>query len=118
MDEAAFNESYAARYAFWAEHARSAGYDERRLAMHRQITVRQLQRQFQRDLNRAPEEWLNELRMVDARQLLLEARQVKEVACQLGFKQQSNFFRKFKETYRMTPSQFAREAAQNQAKSP
>jgi AraC-like DNA-binding protein len=85
-----------------------AAYDERKLAAQRQITLRQLQRQFHRELGRTPEAWLIELRMLDARQLLLEARQIKEVPFRLGVKHGSHFFRKFKETYGMTPLQFVR----------
>ena len=63
-------------------------------------------RAFLDDLGRSPKAWLNEQRMIAARNLLFEGHSVKMVGCQLGFKQTSHFCREFKRSYCMTPSQF------------
>jgi AraC-like DNA-binding protein len=98
--------SASTRLEFWSHLARIAGYDERKIAGQCQITVRQLQRRFRQELGRSPEAWLLELRMLDAGKLLLNATQIKTVVIQLGFKQESHFFRTFKATYKMTPTEF------------
>lgn len=90
----------------WAKLARECLYDERRVAKRCTVSVRQLQRYFLDDLGRSPKAWLNEQRMIAARNLLFEGNPVKAVACQLGFKQASHFCREFKRSYRMTPSEF------------
>lgn len=94
------------RSNWWARLARECLYDERRIAEHCTVSVRQLQRYFLDDLGRTPKAWLNEQRMIAARNLLFEGKAVKMVASQLGFKQTSHFCREFKRSYRMTPSEF------------
>jgi AraC-like DNA-binding protein len=108
MQLAEHGASYVARYRFWARMARLTGYKEKIIARKCNITVRQLQRIFKRDLGFGPEEWLTQLRLLDARYLLQESRQIKGVVADLGFKQESHFFRKFKEAYGTTPSHFLR----------
>ena len=90
----------------WARLARECLYDERLVARRCTVSVRQLQRYFLEDLGRTPKSWLNEQRMIAARNLLFEGLAVKMVASQLGFKQTSHFCREFKRSYRMTPSQY------------
>ncbi|MCH6257827.1 helix-turn-helix transcriptional regulator [Puniceicoccaceae bacterium K14] len=87
------------------EIAAEAGYNVNKVAESFDITVRQLQRDFKKNLGRTPQDWLNEQRMIAAYQLLQESRSVKEVAFELGFKQVSHFCRKIKTTYGMTPSE-------------
>ena len=94
------------RSNLWARLARECLYDERMVAKRCTVSVRQLQRYFLDDLGRSPKAWLNEQRMIAARNLLFEGHSVKMVGCQLGFKQTSHFCREFKRNYDMTPSQF------------
>ena len=70
------------------------------------MTLRQMERYFQDDFGCSPHEWLQEQRMVAARQLLMESNSVSSVARQLGFKQISHFSREFKRYYDLTPSVF------------
>lgn len=87
--------------------AAAAQYDARKLARLRQVSPRQLQREFQRIHRRTPQAWLNEQRILAARQLLLAGHPVKNVAQDLGYKQSSHFCRQFKQYNLMTPSEFA-----------
>ena len=90
----------------WEELAEAARYRAHVLAGLREITTRQLRRQFRRDFKRSPQEWLNERRVAAAEELLLAGRPIKEVSFELGFKQPSHFCRVFKLFKRMTPSEF------------
>jgi AraC-like DNA-binding protein len=90
----------------WVRLAKECLYDERLVARRCTVSVRQLQRYFLDDFGRSPKAWLNEQRMVAARNLLFEGNPVKMVASQLGFKQPSHFCREFKRSYRMTPSEY------------
>jgi len=65
-----------------------------------------LERVFQRQLDCAPQRWLNEQRILAARQMLQDGNPVKKVAFDLGFKQSSHFCRQFKSFTGNTPSQF------------
>jgi AraC-like DNA-binding protein len=80
-------------------------YSSRKLAQLMGISLRHLERYFQADLGRPPQDWLNEQRMIAARELLLERRQIKWIACELRFKQASHFCHQFKEHYGCTASQ-------------
>ena len=90
----------------WEELAEPARYDAKTLAKLCQISNRQLQREFCRQLGRSPQKWLDDQRMVAARQLLLAGKPIKEVAADLGFKQTSHFCRSFKSTNSITASEF------------
>lgn len=90
----------------WVELAGAADYNASKLAKLCGLSTRQLQRQFQRRLQRTPQEWLNELRMNTARQMLLSGLPVKRVAYELGFKYPSHFCQRFKSAHQMTPSEF------------
>jgi len=101
--------NYAARYNYWAREAHNAGYNEKIMAQRCRITIRQLQRIFKRDLGCGPEQWLMTLRLLDAKYLLMESKGIKQVAMELGFKQESHFFHRFKELYGITPSRFLKQ---------
>ncbi|MEW6306452.1 MAG: helix-turn-helix transcriptional regulator [Verrucomicrobiota bacterium] len=90
----------------WTMLARESGYRAAELARLCRVTVRQLERIYQKELGCSPQEWLNHQRMVAAQMLLLESRTVKMVALRLGFKQESHFCREFKRYHEMTPSEF------------
>ena len=90
----------------WSELAEAAHYDAKALARLCQISTRQLQREFRRSRGRSPQEWLNEQRILAARQLLLSGLPVKRVAFEVGFKYTSHFCQRFKSLNHMTPSEF------------
>jgi transcriptional regulator GlxA family with amidase domain len=90
----------------WDQLASTAHYDARELAKLCNLSVRQLEREFQRFLKRTPQDWLNEQRIKAALPMLLSGEQVKKVALELRFKQVSHFCRQFKLQNRLTPSQF------------
>src|SRR5690349_1686807 len=90
----------------WGKLAGRAHYDANALAKLLHLSVRQLQRQFRRQLNRSPQDWLYDQRIKEAKQLLLSGQSVKAVALELGFRQSSHFCRRFKSQTSMTPSQF------------
>lgn len=70
------------------------------------MSVRQLERDFDAELGRTPQDWLNEQRAIAARHLLLEGADVKNILKQLGFKQRSQFSRDFKRYHGVSPSGF------------
>jgi AraC family transcriptional regulator len=90
----------------WKQMAPVAHYDAKELAKLCRMSIRQLQRNFRSQFERAPQEWLNEQRLYAAAQLLQSGRQVKVVASELGFKQVSHFCRQFKTMNGITPSRF------------
>ncbi len=91
----------------WAALAETAHYDANELARLCQLSTRQLQRQFRHHLERSPQDWLNERRMLAARELLRSGLRIKEITFLLGFKQASHFCRQFKLLNDMSPSEFA-----------
>jgi|SRR3954463_1935464 AraC-like DNA-binding protein len=90
----------------WSHLARSAHYRTVKLAHLCHISVRQLERDFDSELGRTPQDWLNEQRAVAARHLLLEGSDVKKILKELGFKQRSQFSRDFKKYHGISPSGF------------
>jgi AraC-like DNA-binding protein len=90
----------------WEDLAKAARYDAKELAKLCHLSVRQLERDFRRNLGHTPQDWLNEQRIKAAQQLLLFGQPVKVVALELGFKQSSHFCRQFKSQNNLTPSQF------------
>ncbi len=90
----------------WEELAEAAQFDAKRLANLCGLSRRQLERKFRLELNRTPEDWLNERRIVVSRRLLMVGLSVKAVAIELGFKQTSHFCRRFKALHQITPTEF------------
>ena len=79
-------------------------YKARKLAQCLNISPRQLQRIFAATLACAPQDWLNRQRLLKAREMLLQARSVKEVAYSLGFPKTSQFSRDFRKLFGLVPS--------------
>jgi len=79
-------------------------YSSRGLARALRISPRHLQRIFAATLGRAPQAWLNEQRLLAARQMLPKAGTVKEVAYSLGFHSASQLSRDFKCYFGIAPS--------------
>jgi transcriptional regulator GlxA family with amidase domain len=86
------------------ELASSCGYSSRELARAIGITQRHLQRLFAAKIGCTPRTWLNEQRLLAARQMLCTARAVKEVAHSLGFPTVSQFSRDFRSHFGVRPS--------------
>ena len=81
-------------------------YDNQRLADHLNLTKRQLERIFQSELGRSPRDWINEIRLLDSREMLIDLQSIKQVAILLGFKQESHFCREFKRVHGITPREY------------
>jgi AraC-like DNA-binding protein len=96
----------ASKLQHWAILARSAHYRTSRLAVLCHVSVRQLERDFDEEMGRTPQDWLNEQRAVAARHLLLEGTELKQILKRLGFKQRSQFSRDFKKYHGISPSMF------------
>jgi len=87
-----------------AELAPQYDYSSRCLASALKMTPRHLQRIFAVAVGRTPQAWLRERRLHAARQLLLTACTVKEVAYALGFGSASQLSRDFKGHFGVVPS--------------
>jgi transcriptional regulator GlxA family with amidase domain len=90
----------------WEALAEEARFNSRNLARICNVSSRQLQRVFRRQLGSTPQLWLNERRMAVAKVLLLSGHPVKRVTFELGFKQPSHFCKIFKSFNHLTPSEF------------
>ncbi|HVR35717.1 MAG TPA: helix-turn-helix transcriptional regulator [Methylomirabilota bacterium] len=99
--------SHLNRIHDWAALAREARYHASDLARLCRICPRQLQRYFHEELEQSPQQWLDDLRLRKAAELLLNGAHVKEVAYELHFTDPSHFIRRFKRKYGHTPLQFA-----------
>ena len=95
----------------WPYLARLSHFSPTELAFNCHISLRQIQRHFHDIYGLQLRQWLNDLRLQDARQLLNPERSVKEVAFLLHFKQSNHFVREFKKKYGMTPEDFSRSDA-------
>jgi transcriptional regulator GlxA family with amidase domain len=92
----------------WEQLATVSNYDAKTLAELSRRSIRQLQRYFHWQYGKSPQKWLEERRLMNARNMLGTGCSVKQVAIDLGFKQSSHFCRKFKSYYNQTPSEFYR----------
>lgn len=68
------------------------------------VSMRTLQRHFRKHYDTTLSEWVRELRLEKAREMLTEAESVKCVAFELGYKQPSHFSRDFKDRFGVSPS--------------
>src|SRR5262245_12256459 len=92
----------------WKRLARRAKYCVRTLARSLQVTTRQLERYFHSTLKTTPKQWLDKLRMEDAKRLLRRGAPIKEVADRMGFKYPEHFARAFERLNGMAPSRYFR----------
>lgn len=92
--------------AYWLNRARESGFNAKRMAALCGLSNRQLGRRCLERWGRSTQNWLNEQRIVAARWLLLEQRNIKAVSYSLGFKQVSHFSREFKRYHGITASEF------------
>ena len=88
----------------WETLAEEAGFRSSELADLCQISLRTLERHFQKHYGCTVSKWLRDLRLKQAYAGLLEGKPVKEVAFDTGYKQMSHFSRDFKSYYGLPPS--------------
>lgn len=88
----------------WEVLAQKAGYRASEVADLCQISLRTLERHFQKSYGQTVSRWLRELRLKQAYAALQTGKAVKEVAFDLGYKQVSHFSREFKNQFGIAPS--------------
>lgn len=86
------------------ELAAQCDYKAQGLARALGITTRHLQRLFAAQFGLGPQQWLNEQRLLAAKNMLCSARAVKEVAHHLGFPSASQLSRDFRNYFGISPS--------------
>ena len=94
--------------ATWENLATTSQFRLKNLASLCQVSIRTLQRHFRKEYDLAVSEWLREIRLEQARQMLTKADCVKTVCFDLGYKQQSHFTRDFSRRFGMAPSLWRR----------
>jgi AraC-like DNA-binding protein len=93
--------------ASWEGLARSSAYCRHRIAKKFPISVRTLDRHFQKHFSISVHQWLVELRLVDAHAQVLAGKSLKEISFDAGFKHRSHFTRSFKGRFGVVPSLLA-----------
>ena len=88
----------------WEALAVKAGYRPSDLAALCQISLRTLERHFQKNYGVTVSQWMRELRLGKAYQTLIQGKSVKEAAFDHGYKQVSHFSREFKNQFGVSPS--------------
>ena len=88
----------------WPERARQANWSAAALAKLCGVSTNTLRRHFIQQMRKTPGAWLAEQRQHNAIELLCDGSSIKETAAFLGYKQQTNFTRKFKEFWGACPS--------------
>jgi AraC-like DNA-binding protein len=74
------------------------------------LSVSALERRFKKYLAKTPKQFLNEIRLENARRLLLESKlPIMEISYQCGFSEPSYFSKQFKVLFGVLPSQFRKE---------
>jgi len=89
----------------WTECAKRANWCVQTLAKQCHVSPRTLERHIKRTFGKCPQDWLRDLRMHQAVELLLDDSSVKETALELGYKNQHHFSREFKKHTGHSPSQ-------------
>ena len=110
ISKVAFND-----HAQWIELAVRAGFQADHLAQQIGLSRRQVERYVKRHFGLTPQQWLRELRMARAGELIRVMHSVKEVAYALGFSQVPTFCRQFKAHYGVTCSEYAAALAQHRS---
>ena len=88
----------------WESLAEEASFRASELAGLCQISLRTLERHFQKHYGCTVSKWLRDLRLKKAYEGLMTGKAVKEVAYDTGYKQMSHFSRDFKSHYGIAPS--------------
>jgi AraC-like DNA-binding protein len=91
----------------WPLRARAACFKCDRLAAHCFRSERQLERHFRFHFQKAPKQWMQELRMSLARELIEHGYSTKAVASELCYNGPCQFCREFKKFFGHPPQHFA-----------
>jgi AraC-like DNA-binding protein len=91
----------------WASLAKASRYSATAIARECGVSPRQLERFFHERMNKPPHQWLRDLRMGRAVELLREGASVKVAAQELCYKDAAHFCRDFKNYFGTTPGQIA-----------
>jgi transcriptional regulator GlxA family with amidase domain len=89
----------------WPELARQAKWSASALAKLCDVSPRTLHRHWVKQKGKSTKKWLAELRQLNAVELLCDGSSIKETASCLGYKQPTNFTRKYKKHWGTCPSQ-------------
>ena len=81
-----------------------AGYRPSDLAALCQISLRTLERHFQKNYGVTVSKWMRDLRLSKSYETLKQGKSVKEAAYDHGYKQVSHFSREFKNHFGISPS--------------
>ncbi len=93
----------------WPALAKAARYSVTALACQCGVSPRQLERFFQTRLQQSPHNWLRELRMKRAIELVCDGTSLKQVAEELCYKDLVHFTHDFKEYFGVTPGQHSKQ---------
>jgi len=75
------------------------------------LSVSHLQHLFKNDLDQSPAQYLQAFRLERAREFLeTSSLSIKQILIRIGVKDRSNFERRFKQVYKLTPAQYRRMA--------
>jgi transcriptional regulator GlxA family with amidase domain len=89
----------------WAKLAQQADWSVSKLAKCCRVSRRSLQRHFHEQMDKSPQDWMEEQRKHVAIKLLKDGSSIKETSTHLGFRQTSSFCRWFKQAWGACPSQ-------------
>jgi len=90
----------------WEKIAVEAGYKPVKMAELCSVSLRTVQRHFQKHYALSVKDWVRSVRMEEAKRQILAGNSIKCVAIDLGFKQTSHFSRVFKTSFGVAPSFF------------
>jgi transcriptional regulator GlxA family with amidase domain len=99
----------------WKSLARAARYRSKPFARLTKLSSRQVERFFAEYIGTSPQDWLDELQMEKAEELLKNGMPVKVVAEEVGFKNPTHFCRKYRQFRGQSPMSFL--LAQNNVQS-
>lgn len=99
--------SRLSRIRDWESLAQYARYNVAALAECCRVSPRQLERFFQNSFGKAPHQWLHDVRMKRAVELLKDNTPVKEVAFLLRYADSTHFIHDFKKHFGASPGRFA-----------
>ncbi|MGQ8366115.1 helix-turn-helix domain-containing protein [Glaciecola sp. 1036] len=78
------------------------------------LSVSALERRFKKYLSKTPKQFLNEIRLENARRMLIETQQpIMEIAYQCGFSEHSYFSKQFKALFGILPSQLRKQVIES-----
>jgi AraC-like DNA-binding protein len=92
----------------WYDVARHAGFQPSRMASICQLSLRQLERYFEKYLNATPRTWVREARCRRAVKLLVKGYSNKAVVAELNFASEPQLCRDFKKVFGDSPQAVAR----------